>query len=147
MNILVSACLLGENCKYNGGNNFCAKIAELARCHKVIPVCPEVLGGLTVPRHPAEICDGVVTAVDGSEIDREFREGAQKALAIGKENMAELAILQPRSPSCGCRQVYDGTFSKRLIAGNGVFAQLLADNGIKAVDAEEFVLHQEEYLR
>ena len=147
MNILVSACLLGENCKYNGGNNFCSKIAELANDHKVIAFCPVVLGGLPVPRHPAEICDGVVTAVDGSEIDREFREGAQKALAIGKENMAELAILQPRSPSCGCRQVYDGTFSKRLIAGNGVFAQLLADNGIKAVDAEEFVLHQEEYLR
>ena len=147
MNILVSACLLGENCKYNGGNNFCAKIAELARCHKVIPVCPEVMGGLPVPRHPAEICDGVVTAVDGSVIDREFREGAQNALVIGKENMAELAILQPRSPSCGCRQVYDGTFSKRLIAGKGVFAQLLSDNGIRAVDADEFVLHPEKYLR
>ena len=147
MNILVSACLLGENCKYNGGNNLCAKIAELARCHKVIPVCPEVLGGLTVPRHPAEICDGVVTAVDGTVVDSEFREGAQRALAIGKENEAELAILQPRSPSCGCRQVYDGTFSKRLIAGKGVFAQLLSKNGIRAVDADEFVLHPEEYLR
>ena len=147
MNILVSACLLGENCKYNGGNNFCAKIAELVNVHKVIAVCPEVLGGLPVPRHPAEICDGVVTAVDGTVVDREFREGAQKALVIGKENMAELAILQPRSPSCGCRQVYDGTFSKRLIAGKGVFSQLLADNGIKTVDADEFVLHPEEYLQ
>lgn len=147
MNILVSACLLGENCKYNGGNNLCAKIAELARCHKVIPVCPEVLGGLLVPRYPAEICDGVVTAVDGTVVDSEFREGAQRALAIGKENEAELAILQPRSPSCGCRQVYDGTFSKRLIAGKGVFAQLLSKNGIRAVDADEFVLHPEEYLR
>ena len=147
MNILVSACLLGKNCKYNGGNNFCAKIAELDRCHKVIPVCPEVLGGLPVPRYSAEICDGVVTAVDGTVVDSEFREGAQRALVIGKENEAELAILQPRSPSCGCRQVYDGTFSKRLIAGKGVFAQLLSDNGIKAVDADEFVLHPEEYLR
>ena len=147
MNILVSACLLGENCKYNGGNNFCSKIAELANNHKVIAVCPEVLGGLPVPRHPAEICDGVVTAVDGTVVDSEFREGAEKALAIGKENEAELAILQPRSPSCGCRQVYDGTFSKRLIAGKGVFAQLLSKNGIRAVDADEFVLHPEEYLR
>ena len=147
MNILVSACLLGENCKYNGGNNFCAKIAELVNDHKVIAVCPEVLGGLPVPRHPAEICDGVVTAVDGTVVDREFRKGAQNALVIGKENMAELAILQPRSPSCGCRQVYDGTFSKRLIAGKGVFAQLLSKNGIRAVDADEFVLHPEEYLR
>lgn len=147
MNILVSACLLGENCKYNGGNNFCAKIAELDRYHKVIPVCPEVLGGLPVPRYPAEICDGVVTAVDGTVVDSEFREGAQRALAIGKENEAELAILQPRSPSCGCRQVYDGTFSKRLIAGKGVFAQLLSKNGIRAVDADEFVLHPEKYLR
>ena len=147
MNILVSACLLGENCKYNGGNNFCSKIAELANNHKVIAVCPEVLGGLPVPRHPAEICDGVVTAVDGTVVDSEFREGAQRALAIGKENEAELAILQPRSPSCGCRQVYDGTFSKRLIAGKGVFAQLLSKNGIRAVDADEFVLHPEKYLR
>ena len=147
MNILVSACLLGENCKYNGDNNFCSKIAELANDHKVIAVCPEVLGGLPVPRHPAEICDGVVTAVDGTVVDSEFREGAQRALAIGKENEAELAILQPRSPSCGCRQVYDGTFSKRLIAGKGVFAQLLSKNGIRAVDADEFVLHPEEYLR
>ena len=122
-------------------------IAELANDHKVIAVCPEVLGGLPVPRHPAEICDGVVTAVDGTVVDSEFREGAEKALAIGKENEAELAILQPRSPSCGCRQVYDGTFSKRLIAGKGVFAQLLSKNGIRAVDADEFVLHPEEYLR
>ena len=147
MNILVSACLLGENCKYNGGNNFCSKIAELANNHKVIAVCPEVLGGLPVPRYPAEICDGVVTAVDGTVVDSEFREGAQRALAIGKENEAELAILQPRSPSCGCRQVYDGTFSKRLIDGKGVFAQLLSKNGIRTVDADEFVLHPEEYLR
>ena len=122
-------------------------IAELANDHKVIAVCPEVLGGLPVPRHPAEICDGVVTAVDGTVVDTEFREGAEKALAIGKENEAELAILQPRSPSCGCRQVYDGSFSKRLIGGKGVFAQLLADNGIMAVDADEFVLHPEYYLR
>ena len=122
-------------------------IAELANDHKVIAVCPEVLGGLHVPRHPAEICDGVVTAVDGTVVDREFREGAEKALAIGKENEAELAILQPRSPSCGCRQVYDGSFSKRLIDGKGVFAQLLADNGIMAVDADEYVLHSEYYLR
>ena len=122
-------------------------IAELANDHKVIAVCPEVLGGLPVPRHPAEICDGVVTAVDGTVVDSEFRKGAVKALAIGKENEAELAILQPRSPSCGCRQVYDGSFSKRLIDGKGVFAQLLADNGIMAVDADEFVLHPEDYLR
>lgn len=122
-------------------------IAELANDHKVITVCPEVLGGLPVPRHPAEICDGVVTAVDGTVVDREFREGAEKALAIGKENEAELAILQPRSPSCGCRQVYDGSFSKRLIDGKGVFAQLLADNGIMAVDADVYVLHPEDYLR
>ena len=147
MNILVSACLLGEYSKYNGDDDFCSKIPELANDHKVIAVCPEVLGGLPVPRHPAEICDGVVTAVDGTVVDSEFREGAENALVIGKENMAELAILQPRSPSCGCRQVYDGTFSKRLIDGKGVFAQLLADNSIKAVDADEFVLHPEEYLR
>ena len=111
MKILVSACLLGENCKYSGGNNYNQAVCDFARGHRVVPVCPEVLGGLPTPRCPAEIVQGVVTNKEGINVDREFRAGAAKALAIAKENGVELAILQSRSPSCGVKEIYDGTFS------------------------------------
>ena len=93
MKILVSACLLGENCKYSGGNNYNQAVCDFARGHQVVPVCPEVLGGLPTPRCPAEIVQGVVTNKEGINVDREFRAGAAKALAIAKENGVELAIL------------------------------------------------------
>ena len=137
MKILVSACLLGENCKYSGGNNRSEAVLRFLKGHEVIPVCPEVLGGLPVPREPAEIVDGTVRVRTGRSVDEEYRRGAGKALAIGRERGAELAVLQPRSPSCGCREIYDGTFSHKRIPGKGVFAQLLEENGIKAVDADE----------
>ena len=96
MKILVSACLLGENCKYSGGNNYNQAVCDFARWHQVVLVCPEVLGGLPTPRCPAEIVQGVVTNKEGINVDREFRAGAAKALAIAKENGVELAILQSR---------------------------------------------------
>ena len=99
MKILVSACLLGENCKYSGGNNYSEKAAAFVQGHEVIPVCPEVLGGLSVPRTPAEIVNGEVVTKDGVSVDAAFRAGAARALAIAKENGVELAILQPRSTS------------------------------------------------
>ena len=99
MKILVSACLLGENCKYSGGNNYNQAVCDFARGHQVVLVCPEVLGGLPTPRCPAEIVQGVVTNKGGINVDREFRAGAAKALAIAKENGVELAILQSRSPA------------------------------------------------
>ena len=105
MKILVSACLLGENCKYSGGNNYNQAVCDFARGHQVVPVCPEVLGGLPTPRCPAEIVQGVVTNKEGINVDREFRAGAAKALAIAKENGVELAILQSRSPSCGVKEI------------------------------------------
>lgn len=138
MKILVSACLLGENCKYNGGNNKCQKICDLASEHEVIPVCPEVLGGLSVPRSPAEIVNGKVTNADGISVDREFRAGAEKALEIAKKHQVDLAILQSRSPSCGLGEIYDGTFTKRRIKGNGVFVQRLLDAGIRVMDVAEY---------
>ena len=103
MRVLVSACLLGENCKYSGGNNWNPGVVEWLRekGHEAVPVCPEVLGGLPVPRTPAEIVDGVVTAKDGRNVDRAFRRGAELALEIARREGAELAVLQPRSPSCG----------------------------------------------
>lgn len=136
MTVLVSACLLGENCKYSGGNNLCPEVVRFTEGHRVVSVCPEVLGGLPVPRLPAEIVGGTVTAADGSFVDGAFRSGARRALEIALKEHVDLAILQPRSPSCGSRQVYDGTFSKTLIDGQGVFAALLLKNGIRVIDAD-----------
>ena len=137
MKILVSACLLGENCKYSGGNNYNQAVCDFARGHQVVPVCPEVLGGLPTPRCPAEIVQGAVTNKEGINVDQEFRAGAAKALAIAKENGVELAILQSRSPSCGVNEIYDGTFSGTKIPGQGVFAKMLMDEGIRVLDAGE----------
>ena len=137
MTIAVSACLLGENCKYNGGNNYSEKVKVFVQGHEVIPVCPEVLGGLPTPRESSEIVDGVVRHRDGTSVDREFRRGAKIALAIVKEHGAELVILQSRSPSCGVNTVYDGTFTGKTIEGQGVFAALLKENGIKVMDVAE----------
>lgn len=137
MKILVSACLLGENCKYNGKNNYSERVAAYVEGHEVIPVCPEVLGGLTIPRDPAEIVDGVVTNCKGVSVDRQFRDGAEKALQIAKEHEIDLAILQSRSPSCGVKQIYDGSFAGKLIPGRGVFAKLLKENGFRVLDCEE----------
>lgn len=137
MKIIVSACLTGENCKYSGGNNYCAALMELAKEHTLIPVCPEVLGGLPIPRKPGEIVDGVVRNQDGTSVDAEYRRGAQLALEIALREGAELAILQSRSPSCGVKQIYDGSFSGVKIPGKGVFAALLEEKGIEALDSGE----------
>lgn len=137
MRILVSACLLGENCKYSGGNNYDQTVVNFVQGHKVIPVCPEVLGGLPIPRSPAELVDGVVINKDGISVDAQFRAGAEKALAIAKQNGAELAILQPRSPSCGVKEIYDGSFTGKKIPGQGVFAEMLRQAGIPALEAGE----------
>lgn len=136
MKILVSACLLGKNCKYNGGNNLNQSVLDFIEGHEVIGVCPEQLGGLSTPRLQAEIVEGVVTNKEGISVDNEFRKGAQAALAIALENKADLAILQSRSPSCGVKEIYDGSFSGKKIKGQGVFAKLLAKHDIKVLDAE-----------
>lgn len=142
MKILVSACLLGKNCKYNGGNNFNQGVLEFIEGHEVIGVCPEQLGGLSTPRLPAEIVDGVVTNKEGVSVDAEFRKGAQSALAAALENKVDLAILQSRSPSCGVKEIYDGSFSGKKIKGQGVFAKLLSAHGIKVLDAEDVAEHK-----
>ena len=137
MKIAVSSCLLGDNCKYNGGNNYSEKVIKFVEEHEVISVCPEVLGGLPIPRESAEIVNGVVSLKDGSSVDKKFRDGAEKAIRIVKENNADLAILQSRSPSCGVNTIYDGSFSGKLIPGQGVFSELLKKNGIKVIDVED----------
>lgn len=137
MKIAVSACLLGENCKYNGGNNYNAKLKAFLEGHEVIGVCPEVLGGLPTPRDSSEIVDGVVRHKDGTSVDAEFRKGAEISLEMVKDMGAELVILQSRSPSCGVDIIYDGTFSKTLIPGDGVFVKLLKEHGIRVMDVKE----------
>ena len=139
MKIVVSACLLGENCKYSGGNNRNERLLALLSGHEVIPVCPEVLGGLPVPRVPAEIVDGVVKNRDGLSVDLEFRRGAAAALDICIREKPDLVILQPRSPSCGVGTVYDGTFSGKLVPGNGVFAAMASENGFRTASAEQIL--------
>ena len=139
MKVLVSACLLGENCKYSGGNNLCPRLLDWLKRegHQAVPVCPETLGGLPTPRTPAEIVNGVVTARDGRNVDAEFRRGAALALDAARREGTQMAVLQPRSPSCGARQVYDGTFSGRRIDGKGVFAGLLAESGFRVLEPED----------
>ena len=140
MKIMVSACLAGENCKYNGGNNQNEKVLQLMAENEVILVCPEQLGGLPTPRVPSEIKDGVVTSRDGRIVDAQFRAGAEKCLEIAMLEKPELIILQSRSPSCGIKQRYDGTFTGTLTEGPGVTAQLLMENGFRCVDVEDLQL-------
>lgn len=137
MKIMISACLLGENCKYSGGSNFSEKAAAFVKGHTVIPVCPEVLGGLPVPRTPAEIVGGTVTAKDGRSVDAEFRRGAALALEIALREKPDVIVLQSRSPSCGVKQIYDGSFTGKKIGGMGVFAAMAAEAGFRLIDAED----------
>lgn len=144
MKVVVSACLLGENCKYSGGNNRCERLlSELAKHPdiEVIPVCPEVAGGLSTPRPPAEIVDGEVINNQGVSVDAEYRAGvaaeiARLAPAIEAGDLAA-AVLQSRSPSCGVHQVYDGTFTGRLVNGRGLFAEALANAGVRLIDVSD----------
>ena len=142
MKIAVSACLLGINYKYNGGNNYSEKLEKILEKHEIIPICPEVLGGLPIPRDPSEIVNGEVLTNKGKSVDKEFRNGAKKALKIVKESGAELVVLQSRSPSCGLGKIYDGSFTGRLVYGDGVFVKLLKDEGIKVVDVSNFIKDQ-----
>lgn len=142
MKILVSACLLGKNCKYNGGNNLNQGVLGFIEGHEVIGVCPEQLGGLSTPRLPAEMVEGIVTNKEGISVDAEFRKGAQTALAAALEKKVDLAILQSRSPSCGVKEIYDGSFSGKKVKGQGVFARLLTKYGIKVLDAEDVAEHK-----
>ena len=133
MKIIVSACLLGRNCKYSGGNNLDEKVCAFVQGHEVIPVCPEE--ALGVPRVPMEIVNGVLINKEGVVVDEPVRRAVEQIVKAYPD--ADLAILKSRSPTCGVKQVYDGTFSGRLVDGAGVLAQALKAAGIKTVDAED----------
>ena len=142
MKIVVSACLLGENCKYNGGNNYTAEIAKFVEGREVIPVCPERLAGLGVPRPPIEIVNGVVRREDGTSVDEALRKAVAQILGELEGQEIECVILKSRSPTCGVKQVYDGTFSGTLVDGMGILAAELKKNGYQVVDVEDFVANE-----
>jgi purine nucleoside phosphorylase len=137
--ILISACLLGENCKYNGGNNadaICAgELAKLRQIYELVAVCPECMGGLTTPREPAEICANgrVITKFSGRDMTAEFVLGAQICAEIASENGCKIAVLKERSPSCGSGEIYDGSFTGRLASGDGITAAALKKLGVRIV--------------
>ena len=137
MKIMVSACLIGEKCKYNGKDNYNEKVVSYINGNDIIPVCPELAGGLAVPRYPCEIVGGHILDSKGQNLDIEFNEGSLKCVKIATEEKIDIAILQSRSPSCGVNQIYDGSFSGKLISGNGVFAEMLKSKGFKVIDAED----------
>ena len=131
MAIIVSACLLGICCRYDGKIKTDENICVLAKTDTLIPVCPEQLGGRPTPRLPVEIKNGRVVEKDGTDHTDEFIKGAYEVLKIAKINCVKNAVLKSNSPSCGFGKIYDGTFSKTLVNGNGITAEILNENGIE----------------
>lgn len=129
--VLVSACLLGENCKYNGLNNKNDSVCSLEKYFQIIPICPECFGELPIPREPSEIVGDRVLSKSGKDVTEAFKKGAEQTLYIAKETNAPCAVLKERSPSCGFGKIYDGTFSGNLCVGNGIAADLLSKNEIQ----------------
>ena len=135
--VLVSGCLLGENCKYNGGNNYNPRVVEFLKGKEVISICPEMMAGMGCPRNPIEIVDGVLTDCHGKNVDSLIRKSVMEIMERIRDEEIQCAILQSRSPTCGVNQVYDGTFSGKLIPGSGVFAKSLMDAGYRVIDGED----------
>ena len=142
MKILVSACLFGENCKYNGGNNLNAAVLKFVEGHEVVPICPEMMAGMGCPRTPVELVNGIVTDRNGNVVDGIIRNAVARALEQIKGQEIDCAVLQSRSPTCGVNQIYDGTFSGTRIPGSGIFAQALKDAGYRVIDAEDLQQNQ-----
>lgn len=137
MKVLVSACLLGENCKYNGGNNYNAAVADFVKGKEVLAICPEMMARMGCPRTPIEIVDGVLMDHNGNNADAAMREAIGEAMEMIRKEDIRCAILQSRSPTCGVNQIYDGSFSGKLIDGSGLFAQALKDADYQVIDAED----------
>lgn len=131
--ILISACLLGVRCRYDGGSKPQEPILRLMEKYTLIPVCPEQLGGLPTPRLPSERIGAQVVMKDGTDVTAAYRRGAEEALRLARLFGCRRAVLKERSPSCGSGAVYDGTFTGTVIPGDGVTAQLLKANGIQVV--------------
>ena len=137
MNILVSSCLMGENVRYDGNNNKIDALQSILHPHTLFSFCPEVEGGLTTPRPPAEIKNQHVMTIDNENVTKAFINGAHKTLELCQTNQIKVALLKAKSPSCGNIQIYDGSFSSKLIKGQGITAKLLIQNGIKVFNEQE----------
>ena len=141
--ILVSACLVGINCKYNGGNNFNEKFYRLVKDGKAIPLCAEQLGGLTTPRIPSEIKyinnKRYVINANGDDVTENFEKGAKEILEFVKKMNIDKAILKSKSPSCGKGKVYNGNFENVLVDGNGILARMLIENGVEVINSDEYI--------
>ena len=135
--ILCSACLLGIKCRYDGRSKPNEKVIKLSKKEIFIPVCPEQLGGLPTPREPAQQRGNKVITKSGKDVTQNFKKGAKQVLKLTKLLGIKKAILKQRSPSCGCGQIQDGTFSDKIIKGNGVTTSLLKRNGIKVISEED----------
>ena len=141
--ILISACFLGQDCRYDGGNNAdkipAEILAKLALNFELLPVCPEQLGGLSTPREPAEIrANGrVITKFSRTDVTDEFIKGARICVEKALENNCKIALLKQRSPSCGCGQIYDGSFSGTVIKGDGLTASALKNAGIRVFSEDD----------
>lgn len=133
MKIIVSKCLMGDNCRYAGDNCKNEKVLALAKDHTLIPVCPEQLGGLSTPRAPAERVGDRVIAKTGADVTEAYARGAAVSLEIAQREGATLAVLKAKSPSCGKGRIYDGTFTGAMIPGNGVTCDLFEQNGIRVM--------------
>ena len=128
--LLISACLLGRNCKYNGGNNYTPLVEALKARYDLVPVCPECFGGLPIPHEPSERVGDKVLSKSGEDVTEPFRRGAEKTLAAAIQQGVTRAVLKERSPSCGSGSIYDGTFTGTVVPGNGVAAELLLSRGV-----------------
>ena len=146
MRILVSACLLGVACRYDGKSKPHPAVLALQETHQLIPVCGEIFGGLPTPRTPAERVGAQVLTEDGRDVTAEYRRGAQEVLALARRMDCKVALLKERSPSCGTGEIYDGSFFRTLTAGDGVTAELLRAGGI-AVFGESRLAELAEYLK
>lgn len=134
MKILVSACLLGCACRYDGASKADEAVLRLGKTHTLIPFCPEIYGGLPTPRPPCELRGGRVWRADGADCTAAYQKGAAEALAICKRLGVTTAVLKARSPSCGHGEIYDGSFTGTLTSGEGLAAARLSENGIAIFD-------------
>ena len=136
--VLMSACLLGVNCRYSGDGKLLQGVERLMEVAEIIPVCPEILGGLTTPRVPAERVGDKVIAKDGTDVTMQYHRGARESLRLAELFSAKYALMKERSPSCGYGVIYDGSFSGKFRPGNGTASELLSENGIKIYGESRF---------
>ena len=136
-NILVSACLLGHACRYDSKSKPCERVIALKDTYNLVPICPEVMGGLPTPRVPSEICGSLVLMKDGCDVTENYNRGALAALEIARENACTVAILKEKSPSCGSGLIHNGLFDGGLVEGDGITAQLLKKAGIRVLGESE----------